>query len=136
VAVQHVIAGAADQDVIAVAAIGNELDTALKTGSDNDIVSVQPVDDELVAGTCIGDVHLGCKTRHRDHAVGLGHGDDVGTTGPVNRDRVCGAVIGAEVEIDLLDTGPGQIIDRDVVGASQSVEINVLDAVQVHGDAG
>ena len=51
---------------------------------------------------------------------------------------VAGAAAGrrAEVERDLRDAGLGQIADRDVVGAAESREVDVLDAVDVHRDVG
>ena len=41
---------------------------------------------------------------------------------------------GAEVDVDLLDVGPGQVVDRDGVGAAQRVDVDRLDAVEVHRD--
>ena len=127
-AVQFVVAGAADQHVVAVAAIGDERDPAAKPGGLDDIVAAETVDDELVAGAGIGDVHRFRQAGDRDHAVILGHKDDVVAGGPVDGHRIRGAVIGAEVEIDLLGAGPGQIADRDVVGAAEGIEVDVLDA--------
>ena len=34
------------------------------------------------------------------------------------------------------DVGAGQVVDRDVVGAAQGVELDLLDAVEIHGDVG
>ena len=39
-----------------------------------------------------------------------------------------------EVDGDLRHAGSGQVVDRDGVGAAQGVELDVLDAVEVHGD--
>ena len=36
--------------------------------------------------------------------------------------------------VDLLDVGAGEVVDRDGVGAAQGVELDVLDAVEVHRD--
>ena len=47
-----------------------------------------------------------------------------------------GAVIGAEVEVDLVHVGAGQVVDGDGVGAAEGVEVDVLDAVEVHRDGG
>ena len=41
-----------------------------------------------------------------------------------------------QVEVDLRDGGAGQVVDGDGVGAAQGVELDVLDAVEVHGDVG
>ena len=40
----------------------------------------------------------------------------------------------AEVDADLLDAGPGQVVDGYVISAAQCGDIDVLDAVEVHGD--
>ena len=39
-----------------------------------------------------------------------------------------------QVEVDLGDVGAGQVVDGDGVGAAQGVEVDLLDAVEVHGD--
>ena len=39
-----------------------------------------------------------------------------------------------EVDRNLRDTGAGEVADRDVVGAAASGEVDVLDAVEIHGD--
>ena len=44
---------------------------------------------------------------------------------------VAGAGSG-EVDIDQLDVGAGQVVDDDVVGAAQGVEVDGLDVVQIH----
>ena len=40
----------------------------------------------------------------------------------------------AEVKGDLADLGPGQIADRDGVGAAQGDDVDLLDTVEVHRD--
>src|SRR5262249_54480593 len=74
------------------------------------------------------------ETRYLDHAIVVDDVDDVIAVGRVDDDgirrvRVDGI---AEVERDLADPGPGQIIDRDRVGTSQRRDIDVLDAVEIH----
>ena len=39
-----------------------------------------------------------------------------------------------QVDCDLLRVGAGEVVDRDVVGAAQRRKLDVLDAVEVHGD--
>ena len=39
-----------------------------------------------------------------------------------------------EVDVDLLDVGPGEVVDDDGVGAAERVEIDRLDVVEVHDD--
>ena len=38
-----------------------------------------------------------------------------------------------EVEVDAGDAGAGQVVDGDGVGAAQGVDVDLLDAVDVHG---
>jgi hypothetical protein len=40
------------------------------------------------------------------------------------------------VDVDPLGVGAGEVVHRDVVGAAQGGELNVLDALEVHGDGG
>ena len=42
----------------------------------------------------------------------------------------------AEVDVDLVDVGPGQVVDRDGVRAAQGVDVDGLDVVEVHRDVG
>src|SRR5260370_6169688 len=42
----------------------------------------------------------------------------------------------SEVDGDLIDAGAGQVANRDVVDAAEGREVDVLDAVQIHGDVG
>ena len=131
---QRVVAGAADQDVVAVAAIGDELDAAVQAGGRDDVVAIEAVDDDPVARAGIGDVDVLAKPRHRDDAVVLGHRDDVVAAGSVDGHRIRGAVIGAEVEVDLVHAGAGEVADGNVVGTTEGIEVDMLDAVQVHRD--
>ena len=39
-----------------------------------------------------------------------------------------------QVDRDLLHVGPGEVVDRDGVGAAERGKLDVLDAVEVHGD--
>ena len=45
-----------------------------------------------------------------------------------------GARCPREVDRDLGDAGAGKVADRDVIGTAASGEIDVLDAVEIHGD--
>src|SRR5262249_44568023 len=69
--------------------------------------------------------------RDRDHAVAVGGIDDdrVGRTIAAGAAGLC-----AEVDGDLAHAGSGQIVDRDGVGATSGVDLDVLDAVEVHSD--
>ena len=39
-----------------------------------------------------------------------------------------------EIDVDLRDVGPGQVVDHDLVGAAERIEVDRLDVVEVHGD--
>ena len=54
-----------------------------------------------------------------DHVVAVGRVDDDGIG------RTVAATAAAQIEIDLVDVGPGQIVDRDGVGAAKRVELDV-----------
>ena len=42
----------------------------------------------------------------------------------------------ARSRLTCVDVGAGQVVDGDRVGAAQGVEVDLLDAVEVHGDVG
>src|SRR5262245_49309321 len=44
------------------------------------------------------------------------------------------AGIPAEVDGDLLHVSAGQVVDHDGVGAARALELDTLDAIEVHGD--
>src|SRR4029079_1529132 len=77
--------------------------------------------------------------RHRDHAVTAGDEDRIGAIGGVDDHRIRRTITGtvdAQVEIDLGDVGPGQVVDRDGIDATQRIELDVLDIIEIHGDVG
>jgi hypothetical protein len=41
-----------------------------------------------------------------------------------------------EVQVDVFDARPGQVVHSDGVRAAKGVELNVLDPIEVHGDVG
>ena len=70
-------------------------------------------------------------------AAALDDADGVVAVGAVDGHGVRRAVTAgrpacAEVDRHLRDAGAGQVVDRDVVGAAQGVELDLLDAVEVH----
>src|SRR5262249_6664282 len=141
---QGVVAGTADEDIVAVAAICDELDRAgRQPRSIHHVIAGQGVDRQLVVGSLRAlDVHLCCQAQH-GHAAGVAsHHGDVVAAGAVDDDAVGGTVAGAaagrglQVQVDLVDVGAGQVVDGDGVGAAQGVEVNPLDAVEVHRDVG
>ena len=86
--VQGVVAGAADQDVVAVAAIGGEQHAGQSRRLD-DVVAAEAVDDDaIVAPRSWRSSPSLAQTRHRDHAVVVGDRDRVVAVGRVDDDRV------------------------------------------------
>src|ERR1700738_720826 len=83
----------------------------------------------------MSNVDLRGKPGDRDRGPCTHDVDRVIAGGTGNRHSVRHAV-GAEVERDLRDTGAGKVTDRDVVGTAAGVELDVLYAVQIHGDVG
>src|SRR5262249_39429165 len=76
-----------------------------------------------------------------DHrCAAAGDGDVVVAGGTVDLHDVGGAVALAasrrrgQVEGDLLDVGPGQVVDRDGVGTAQGVDLDALAAFEAHDD--
>src|SRR5215471_15746005 len=71
--------------------------------------------------------------RQRDHVV---------TVGAIDLDRVDRVVAGCatggagQVDVDLAHVSATQVVDHDVVSSTQRVEVDMLDAVKIHGDAG
>ena len=138
---QHVVAVAADDLVVAGAAVHRQLDHAGgQRGRVDGVVAAQSVDDELVVGA------LGAADRHSGRQAGhleAGPAPAIWTLsalfGAVDDDGVGLAVAGAaagrarEVEVDAGDAGAGQVVDGDGVGAAQGVDVDLLDAVDVHG---
>ncbi len=131
---------AADKHVLAVAAVGSELHRRAEVRGVDDVVTTEPVDDEVVGRIKAGDGHRGGQAGHRDHAVVVGDGDHIVAAGGVDDDGIRLAIARAaarrrsQIDRDLVHIGAGQVVDRDGVGAAQGVELDVLDAMKVHGD--
>src|SRR5205807_7679041 len=68
--------------------------------------------------------------------------DRVVACGGVDDDAVGLAVAGGaaegagEVDVHAADVGDSEVVDGDEVGAAEGVEVDQLDAVRVHRDAG
>src|SRR5262249_20940065 len=91
-----------------------------------------------------GDVHEGeqapdgdacpvVKGRDLDGVVVVGAVDDDGVACAVADADACSAT---EVEVERRKVGCGQVVDGDGVGAAEGIEVDRLDAVEVHGDVG
>src|SRR5262249_51403042 len=123
-------------------AVERQLERAHFQGAGVDeIVTCQAVDDKLVYvpfTPC--DVDAGRQARN-DHCIGrAAHDDLVIAAGSVDDDGVglpiaCAAAgrVG-QIKIDLGDIGAGEVADGDPVGAAKGGNVNLFDAVEVHGD--
>src|SRR5215472_15079718 len=78
----------------------------------------------------------------RDQSPGRRDVDLVVAAGAVDRHSVGRAVARAaaegsrQIDGDLLDAGAGKVVDNNVVGAAKGLELNALDAIEVHRDIG
>src|SRR5262249_4903422 len=111
------------------------------------VVAGAAVDGQLVGGILMGDDDAGGGAGDADAAGELAGGegkqsDRVVTGGAIGRHRVDRAIAGRAAEraceIDQHTTGrqisPAEVVDHDVVGAAEGVEVDPLDAVEVHDD--
>ena len=142
-AVDQVVALAADEEVVAVAAVEGQADHARPAGREASTVSSPPraLTVELVVGRLgAGDVHRGGQARRRRRRPAVpATCDAVVAGGAVDDDGVGRAVAGAAAarprgRVDVGDVGAGQVVDGDRVGAAEGVEVDLLDAVEVHRD--
>src|SRR5262249_14428888 len=140
----YVRARTADQSVITVAAVFGQGDRIyLKTAGVDDIVARKGVDCELVARAITSrDVHRSRQARYRDAGRRTGDFDVVGAGGAVDDDGVGLAVADAaawcafEVKVYCGDVGAGQVANGDVVSAPLGVEVDALNAIEVHRHGG
>src|SRR5262245_5117677 len=139
-AVERVVAIAADQNVVAIAAVGGQLDRAREQPRGLDHVVAGPsVDGQPIAGRLgAGDVHLRCQHQHGHAARIAGDEGNVIAAGPLDDHRVGPGEVGGlgQVQVDLDHVGTAQIVDGDLVGPAEGVEVDSLDVVEVHGDGG
>src|SRR5262245_19247011 len=138
-----VIALAGGDDVIAGAAIDGELDLAgVERGGVDGVVASAAADDERVVGALgAGDGYLRRQTVDDDRCAAGCDADAVAARRAVHGHAVGGSVALAasrgprQVDGDLRHAGSGEIVDRDVVRAACGVDLDLLDPVEVHGDA-
>ena len=140
---QQVVAVAAGDGVVAGTAIDGELrGSGRQGGGIDDVVAGERADDEPV----IGGLEARDRDRSRqavdgDRVSGADHLDGVLAGSAVDGHAIGCAVAGAaadrarQVDRDHLHVGSGEIVDQDIVGASQGGELDALDPVEVHGDA-
>ena len=140
--IDQVVARLPIEDVVAVAAVQGQGDRIrpCETARVDGVVAREGVDRELVVRRFDPrDVHRGGQARDRDAGRRAGNHDPVGTARAVDDDGVGLAVAGAaagrarQVEVHAGDAGAGQVVDGEGVGAAQGGDVDLLDAVDVHG---
>ena len=142
IAAERVVAVAADQNIVTVAAIGGELDGARREPRRlDDVIAGESIDDDpVVGGIEAGDVHRGGKAQDRDPVGVADDLDHVVAARGIDGDRIRLVVAGGaterggEIDVDLRHVRPAQVVDHDVVGAAERIEVDLLDVVEVHGD--
>src|SRR5262249_31032960 len=139
-AVERVVAVAAEEDVVAVAAVGGELDRARRKAAGlDDVVAIESVDREaIVGGFGAGDIDQRRQPRDGGRAGSAGDADHIVAVRAFHNDVVRGAIACAAgeggVQVDLGHARAGEIVNRDLVRAAEGVEVDRLDAVQIHGE--
>ena len=140
---EHVGALAAEQRVVAGAAIEGELDDAGRKGRGRDgVVAAETLDGEpVVRALGAGDIDLRRQAERPTREVPAPKTSMMSSPlVPLTRDIVGLAVAGraadraGEVDVHLGHVGAGEIVDGDVVGAAERVEVDLLDIVEVHDD--
>src|SRR5262249_43192977 len=135
---QGVVPGRADEHVVAVAAVGRQLQRArCQGGRVHRVVPGQAVDRQLVRGLGPGDADAGGQAEHRDAGRVARHDGGVVADGAVDDHGIRRPVAGAggrEADVDVGHVRAGQVVDGDRVGPAQGVDVDYLEAVQVHGD--
>src|SRR5262249_8407444 len=139
---QDIVSWAPDQNIIAIAAVLGELDRAGgQPGSVHHVVAAQGIDDQAIVdrlgagdGTPRGqplDTAAPRVTAHQNQVVAAGAVDDDGI-----RLAVTNAAAGRarQIDVDLRHVGARQVVDGDRIGAAEGVDVDLLDAVEVHGD--
>src|SRR5262249_34915698 len=89
----------------------------------------------------IGNRHRGMKTGHGDDTIVVRDRNHIVAVGRVYRDRVdrpvaAAAAYHSEIDVDVVDAGAGQVVDRHIVGAGKGPEVDGFDIVGIHRDVG
>ena len=137
---QRVVPVAAVDDVVAVAAVGrNWIASAARPEPMIDVVAGEAVDRELVLRRVgVGDVDDGRETGDADLAARTARGDHVVLGGSVDDDLVGGPVVdppwppARSVWISVRSVPETSL--TVAVGAAERVEVDLLDAGQIHRD--
>ena len=140
--VDQIVALAPEDDVDAEPTVHRQLDAVgFERAGVDDVVAPEAVQRQAVVGLLRGeDVHRRLQTEDVDPAGVAGGAEHVGAVGPVDGDRVGGAVAAtvgtAQVGPDRHHVGSAEVTDDDVVGAAERPEVDAFDIVEVHGDVG
>src|SRR4029077_19295528 len=122
--------------------IGGQHDPGPQPRAVDDVIAAEAVDDDMVAGLEAGDCDVFSQPGHRNHAVVLGDVDDVVAVGRIDDDGVGRAVTDAaawrrfQIDRHVLDVGRGEVVDGDGIRTAPGGEVDGLDIVEVHRDAG
>ncbi len=134
---QQVVAAHAENDVVVASAGQLVADGAAR----EDIVAAQAVEhDPVVGGFGIRDFDGRGKTGDADHPTGRRDGRGVRTRRPVDDHpvglRVAAADAGGEVDLDQGHVRSAEVVDTYGVGAAERANLDGLDVVEVHDNAG
>ena len=131
-----------DDGVVAGAAVEGERRIGEQRRGREGIVAVATRDDKRIGCLRAADGDELRQTGDRQRAALALHLDDVVALGTLDGHAVGREVADAaagrrcQVDGDLRHACSREIVDRDVVGTTQGVELDVLDAIDVHGDVG
>src|SRR5262249_18380842 len=139
---ERVVARATGDGVVAGAAVDREIDLAgIERRSVDNVVAGAAADHErVVGGLGAGDCHLRRQSVDDHRCAAAGDIDAVVAGGAVDGHAVGRSVALAasqrsrQIDGDLRHAGSGEIVDRDGVDVAPGIELDVLDAVEVHGD--
>src|SRR5262249_33686601 len=96
----------------------------------------------VVGGLGGGDVHPGGQAADREAVPAAADRDRVAAAGAFDDHGVGGAVADAatgragQVEVHRGHAAPGEVVDGDLINPALGSEVDLLDLVEVHGDAG
>ena len=139
--VDHVAALGAEDQIRTEAAVDRQPDGAsLEAGGVDDVVTAQRIEDQPVLGIRGEQVRRRLETEDRDTAGITRNPKHVVALGGVHRNGVDLQVgsprRASQVDVDRRDIRSAEVADNNAVAATQRMEVDRLDIVQVHGDGG
>src|SRR4029077_11936308 len=129
---KNVSAVAADQDVITIAAVGDERHGGAEPFGGDDVGARETVDDNAIGCLEASDRHRGRKTGYGNDAVLINDGDNVVAAGRRDGNRIDRSIAGGtperrgEVDLDLRHISSGHIVDNDIIDAAKGIEFDGL----------